>query len=565
MKQHIGNTSALKWVWHISGKAKVWPLLQTLVRIVQGCISLLYASFLGKVVDSAASGDKQLFTRQFILFAVLTASSIVFLLFNRYFAERSKNALDKAFRLRVFSQLLRRDYSQVSRTHTGEWMNRITSDTDVISKAVSQIVPETVGALVRVGGALIVLLQIVPQITWILIPGGVLMAGISYLFQKKLKRYHKDVQSADGSTRSFMQERLYSLLVIHAFTQEEASEAMADRQIDELNTARMRRHRFALFCNAALGFAMITAQLLGIGFCGLGILRGTISYGTLSTVLYLVNILETPLRTMSGYISQYYGMLASAERLMEIETYKADIAEDPITAETIGRYYAESLRSLGLDNVCFAYDDGEEHIVLKNFSLDIPKGAFIAFTGESGCGKSTTLKMLLDLYPLNSGCLYLCDTDDKRQPLTAAWRGLFAYVPQGNQLISGTIRETICFSDPALMTQDERIYRALKIACADGFIQELPHGLDTLLGERGAGLSEGQMQRLSIARAILSERPVLLLDEATSALDAPTEEQLLKNLRSMTDRTVLIITHREAVLDYCDKHIHFEKPPQQQP
>ena len=136
---------------------------------------------------------------------------------------------------------------------------------------------------------------------------------------------------------------------------------------------------------------------------------------------------------------------------------------------------------------------------------------------------------------------------------------MFAYVPQGNQLISGTVRETVTFFDSELMTQEDKIYEALQVACADGFVRALPNGLDTVLGERGSGLSEGQMQRLSVARAILSGRPVLLLDEATSALDAVTEEQLLRNLRAMTDRTVLIITHREAALNYCDKRIHFEK------
>lgn len=143
--------------------------------------------------------------------------------------------------------------------------------------------------------------------------------------------------------------------------------------------------------------------------------------------------------------------------------------------------------------------------------------------------------------------------------MDSSWRGLFAYVSQGNQLISGTIRETITFSDPELMPQEEPLYRALEIACADEFVRNLPNGLDTVLGERGSGLSEGQMQRLSIARAVLSGRPILLLDESTSALDAATEEQLLKNLRAMTNHTVLIITRREAALNFCDKRIQFNK------
>lgn len=555
-----GNTSALKWVWTISGKAKIWPAVQSLVRLAQGSIAILYAYALGKVVDAAASGSMDLFFREFMLFALYNITSILLLLLNRYLAERSKNALEKAFRMRVFSQLLCRDYGQISRIHTGEWMNRITSDTKVIANAVSTIIPETLGASVRIAGALIALLQIIPQIAFFLIPGGILMAAVSLLMQKKLKQLHKTVQHTEGKTYSFMQERLSSLLVIHSFTQENASGATAGQRIDQLNTVRLRRERFSIFCNAALSGAMVAAQILGIGMCGLGILNKTISYGMMSTVLYLVNMLETPLKGISGYISQYYGMLASAERLMEIEIYELDSPSAPVPQEEINRYYVQQFDAFGLEHADFAYEDGEGTEVLQDFSLAVRKGEFVAFTGESGCGKSTSLKVLLNLFPLRGGNVYRQDTDGTRHPLDAAWRGLFAYVPQGNQLISGTIRETVTFSDPNLMEQDESIYKALQIACADVFVRDLPNGLDTVLGERGSGLSEGQIQRLSVARAILSERPVLLLDEATSALDSATEEQLLKNLRAMTNRTVLIITHREAALDVCDKRIHFEKP-----
>lgn len=559
MKRKI-NPSALKWVWTISGKAKIWPAVQSLVRLAQGGIAIVYAYSLGKVVDAAASGSMDLFFKEFKLFALYNITSILLLMLNRYLAEMSKNALEKAFRMQVFSQLLRRNYGQISRIHTGEWMNRITSDTNVIANAVSTIIPETLGASARIAGALIALLQIIPQIAFYLIPGGILIAAVSLLMQKKLKQLHKTVQHTEGKTYSFMLERLSSLLVIHSFTKENASREMAGQRIDQQNTVRLRRAHFSIFCNAALGGAMVTAQILGIGMCGLGILNKTISYGMMSTVLYLVNMLETPLKGISGYISQYYGMLASAERLMEIETYELDSPSAPVPQEEVNRYYAQQFDAFGLEHADFAYEDGEGTEVLQDFSLMVRKGEFVAFTGESGCGKSTSLKVLLNLFPLRSGNVYRQDTDGTRHPLDAPWRGLFAYVPQGNQLISGTIRETVTFSDPNLVEQDEKIYKALQIACADTFVRELPNGLDTVLGERGSGLSEGQMQRLSVARAILSERPVLLLDEATSALDSATEEQLLKNLRAMTNRTVLIITHREAALDFCDKRIHFDKP-----
>lgn len=556
------SSVTLGWIWRVSGGAKWWSLVLTAVRVLQSITGIQYAFFLSRVVDSAVAGDTQAFSRHLVRFVVLALVSVSLGSLGRYALEKSRARLDKAFRMRAFSQLMRRDFGQILKTPSGAWMNRIVSDSNIVANAVASVVPETVGSLVRLIGVLVSLLRIVPQVVYVLIPCAGLMLLFSQFLRTRVKRYHKAVQDADGHSRAFMQERLLSLLVVRTFTQEASTEAMADGKDEVLAKARMRRAHLVNFCTTAIGGAMMGAQVIGIGICGWGILKGLISYGTMSATLYLVGMLEDPLSKISGYFAQYYSMLASAERLTEIEELPLDTAENPVPQDAIQTYYTEKFQSLGLENACFRYEDDTDQ-VLNHFCLDIRKGEFVAFTGESGCGKSTTLKVLLGLYPLSQGSAYLQDTEGTKRPLDAAWRGMFAYVPQGNMLMSGSIRETITFADPELMRQDERIQQALKVACADGFVNDLPRGLDSTLRECGSGLSEGQMQRLSIARAILSGRPVLLLDEATSALDAATETQLLKNLRAMTDRTVLTITHREAVLDFCDKRIHFDKKPEQ--
>ena len=554
------DSATLQWICRVSGRALWWSALLMVVRILQGVTCIAYAYGLKQVVDCAQAGMGDAFYRQLGLFIALVIITLILQASGRYFSEKSKAALDKAFRMHVFSQLLRRNYAQISSTHTGEWMNRLTSDTSVVSSAVATILPELTGAVVRMMGALLSLLQIAPQIVYILFPSGCIMVIFSYFVRKWLKHYHKEMQKADGSVRSFVQERLYSLLVVRTFTQEDATEQMASERMDGLVSARMRRFRFVNLSHSALSVAVNGAQVLGIGLCGWGILNGSMSYGTMSSVLYLINLLESPLATVSGYLAQFYAMIASAERLAEIEDFDLDMVRSPVPEETVRRYYEEQMDSLGLDHTSFSYEEGTDSMVLQDFSMHIRKGEFVAFTGDSGCGKSTALKVLLNLYPLRGGSIYLRDQDGTQRALDAAWRGLFAYVPQGNQLISGTIRETVTFANSELMAQEEKIYEALQIACADTFVKELPNGLDTVLGERGSGLSEGQMQRLSVARAVLSGRPILLLDEATSALDGATEEQLLKNLRAMTNRTVLIVTHREAALNFCDKRIHFQNP-----
>lgn len=195
---------------------------------------------------------------------------------------------------------------------------------------------------------------------------------------------------------------------------------------------------------------------------------------------------------------------------------------------------------------------------VESLSLEVRRGEFLALTGESGCGKSTALRLLMGAYEPDAGSRYLRRCDGTCAPLDPALRRLFAYVPQGNQLLGATVREVVSLGDAAASGDDVRVWEALRVACAEGFVRELEGGLDAPLGEHGAGLSEGQSQRLAVARAIFSGSPVLLLDEATSALDAATELQLLRNLRSLADRTVVVVTHRPAALELCDRAIEFD-------
>lgn len=540
------NKSALHFINEVAGKGRLYIIFLLLVQMVLGISSVFYALLLRGLIDGAVAHDSSKMITYCILFAALVAGQIALRAVLRFLEEYAKATYENEFKSRLFAGLLTHNYGAVTATHSGEWMNRLTSDTVVVSEGLATIVPGVAGMITKMAGALVIILIMEPRFAYILVPGGVLLVLLSYIFRRQLKKRHKQMQEKDGLVRIFLQEHLGSLMIVKAFGKEKDSLTEAESHMSEHKKARMRKNHFSNVCNIGFGAVMNGAYVFGAVYGAFGIYNGTMTYGTFMAMLQLISQIQNPFANITGYLPKYFAMLASAERLMEIEAYKKD------EVRAGDEVYNVDNSTFGLSHVDFTYlppviteGDAIMPIVLKDYSLMIRKGEFVAFTGPSGCGKSTVLKLMMGLYTVDAGEVYGCD------------RLMFAYVPQGNQLMSGSIRDIITFSDKDKTGDEVGIYRALHIACADGFIAELEHGIDTLLGERGMGLSEGQMQRLAIARAIYSDRPVLLLDEATSALDAGTEEAVLENLRSMTDKTVIIVTHRPAALKLCDRQVVF--------
>jgi ATP-binding cassette subfamily B protein len=558
--------SARRWLFRVPGRKKWYIAWLILVQALHGASGVLYALLLRGVVDAAVAGDAPGFWRYILLTVALTAGQLALRAIIRWLNELSKATLENVFKGRLTEALLKKDYLRVSAVHSGEWMNRLTNDTVVIANDYVEIVPGLAGMAVKLVSAIVMIIALEPVFAAILLPTGVLLALVTMLFRKVMKRLHKRVQESDGKLRIFLQERISSLFMLRAYAAEAQTIAQADAYLDAHKRARMRRIRFSNLCNIGFGAVMTGMYLLGVGWCGYGILIGTISFGTLTAMTQLISQIQTPFANITGYLPRYYAMLASAERLMEAESFEDDGAEAKSLAE-ITEFYENELVSFGLEDVSFTYypandavkepDKAEMPVVLRNLSLSVRKGEYVAFTGASGCGKSTALKLLMCVMQPDAGTRVYTDTKGARGTLSSVHRRLFAYVPQGNCLMSGTIREIVSFAKPDDAHNEEKLDRALKIACADGFVAELDHGADTLLGERGTGLSEGQMQRIAIARAIFSDSPVLLLDEATSALDADTEKRLLMNLHAMTDKTVVIVTHRPAALTICDRVLTF--------
>lgn len=557
------NRNTLKWLWHVTGNYKGGVAALFAVQVTFGLCGVASAMLFRALIDCAVGGQQTGFFLMALLLAGLFLGEDLLGVFNRFLYEWTRASLENRLKGRLFSCLLHKDYAAVTAVHSGEWVSRLTSDTVVVAGGIIDILPSLGGMLARLIGALAALFILEPAFFYILIPAGLLMILVTASLRKILKRLHKQIQEANGEVLSFLQERLGSLMILRVFSMEKQTIGDAIQRMNKHKAARIKRNHFSNLCNFGFNLIVDCGYLLGAVYCGYGILQGTISYGTFTAILQLIGQVQSPFASITGVIPQYFAMTASAERLIEAEIYPDDGNKKMVSEQRIHQFYQEEFKSIGVRDASFSYRTNEQQendrlTVLENVNLEIQKGEYVAFTGHSGCGKSTLLKLLMSLYPLDSGERYIRAAKAGQAveyPLTAAWRGLFAYVPQGNQLMSGTIREVVAFGDPDAMQQEGRLAQALKIACADEFVMTLEHGVDTRLGERGAGLSEGQMQRISIARAIFSDRPILILDEATSSLDEATEQQLLTNLRQMTDKTVLIITHRPAALKICDRNI----------
>lgn len=553
--------NAIKWLYKTPEKKKLYILGLIIIQAINGLTGVFYAILLRNIVDNATNHNENEFWKNVLFIISLVILQLILRALIRWLNELSRATIENIFKHRMFKYILDKNYEKINSIHSGEWINRLTNDTKVIADGYVEIIPGMIGTAIKLISAVVMICIIDINFSYIIIPSGIIMLITTYFLRKKMKNLHKKIQEKDGNLRIFFQDHITNLLMVHSFAVEKQTLNAADEKMKEHKKARMKRNIFYNFGNMGYGCVINGLYLVGVCYCGYGILINIISFGTLTAITQLISQIQSPVANITGYIPKFYSMLASAERLMEIENFENEIDKELYDYKYINNYYNKNMKAIELKNIEYTYfktannpkeiSKDDMPVVIKNINLTIKRGETIAFVGHSGCGKSTILKILMGIFKIDKGKINIIDVKDSKKEFTSKWRRLFAYVPQGNGIMSGSIKDIVSFCEEK---QDiDRINTALKISCADEFVNELKDNIDTVLGERGLGLSEGQIQRISIARAIYSQSPILILDEATSALDIKTEEKLLENLKNMTDKTVIIVTHHKAVMEKCDK------------
>ena len=533
-------------------------VIMAFANVGSSLLGVLFALNSRQLIDRAIAGERQLFLRACVLQVLLIAGMILCISMTRILRERILAQLDRDWKKELLHNLLSGDYTDVSAYHSGELINRMTNDVRILDESIVSIVPNLCGMLTKLIAAVVVVISLEPVFgAIILVAGSVLMIVIG-LLRQRIKVLNKEVSEADGQVSGMLQEVLEKLLIVQALDVSGEMERRTDKLMEQRFGVQMRRKNVSMVANTAVSILSYGASFGTLVYAAVGLLHGAITFGELTALTQLVSQLQGPVVQLSSFYPQYAALTAAAERLKElVDLGVREASEASNEANTSTEYNSRSLQKLydemtclGAEEISYTYGRNQ---VLDHASFQLPKGSFCVVTGNSGIGKSTLLKLLMGIYRPDEGKLYVRRKGEKEQDsitLTKNLRKLFAYVPQGNLLLSGTLKENLLLTNPEA-TQEE-IEKALWASDMIEYLSDLPQGLDTVIKENAGGLSEGQAQRLSIARAILSGAPILLLDEATSALDEETEQKVLSRIKSLQNHTCIMVTHRPAAVKLCD-------------
>lgn len=534
------------FVWLVSYSIPYLPkiILIMALGIVDTLLSVGLAIMLKEIIDGASSGGINGEVILMYLGGVLLSMLIgaISQLISTVLNERFSFGIRK----QIYDKIIRSYWMDVKQYHTGDLLTRMTSDTEIVSEGIVVLIPTIVRLFIELIITFFTLFYFEPSLAIFALVLAPISCLICFVLGKKLKRLQIKVQESESRYRSFIQESLSNLLIVKAFANENNSvERLSELRKDRFSWV-FKKSKMSLISSAVLSLSF---QLGYIGAFTMGaylLVKKAITFGTMSIFMTLVNRIQAPILALAHTVPRIVSVLASAGRVMELQDMPLEISDRTnIDATNVG---------VKVEGLSFGYSDD---IVLEDVSFTVKPGEFVAVVGASGIGKTTLIRLIMSFIHSVDGSIQFVNNKGESEDVNAGVREFISYVPQGNTLFSGTVRDNILMGK--LTATEEEIQEALLLSASWLFVQQLPHGLDTVIGEKGHGLSEGQAQRIAIARALIRKSPLLILDEATSALDEPTELEVIEGIRSQKPRiTCLIISHRRSVLRYCDRELHID-------
>ena len=535
-----------RWLWSASAGFRFPAACCAMAGALNVSVSLFFVYVCKHLIDIATGVSTDSLGTYIGWMAGCLATQLVLSVIRSRLANRTEVRLRNHLHNRLFTHLMKSHWNGREAFHSGDMLNRIEADTSSITDAICRTVPTVLVTIVQLGGALFFLSRLDVRLAGIL----VFIMPVALLFSKsyvrKMRRMTREIRDTDSRIQSHLQENLQHRIIVR--TLEYTGQAVG--KLSELQRSLQgqvyRRTDFSVFSRTMVQIGFMTGYAVAFLWGVFGLREGTVTFGMMAAFLQLVSQVQRPMVDMSRQIPAFIRVFTATERLAELTSLPLEKQGEPVRLEG----------NLGIraENVRFTYP-GSERQVLAGFTHDFRPGSLTAIVGETGVGKSTLIKLILALARPEEGKISIYNGREEVMvsPLT---RCNLSYVPQGNTLLSGTIRDNLLIGNPRASEDDMR--RALHTAVAD-FVFSLPDGMDTVCGEQGTGLSEGQAQRIAIARGLLRPGNILLLDEPSSALDGETERELLERLSGqVTGKTVVLITHRERIAELCSEVVRMQ-------
>ena len=542
-KTKYPTRTILAWLWEAWRGKRLQAVLNALIGVADVVLSLAQVWAVKHAIDVASGADTgSIYWAVGIMAALILgnfAINISGVWVRNILGIRAQNRMQQ----QMLNRIMQSEWHSKAHHHSGDILNRLEIDVSNVVTFLTETIPNTLSVLMMFIGAFFCMFAMDKTLAVILVAIIPLFLAVSKIYMQQMRRLTREVRDSDSRVQAVMQETIQHRMVIKTL---EACNDMVQRLENtqaKLRENVVRRTSFSIFSNFIINFGFALGYLIAFLWAALRMSAGTLTFGGMTAFLQLVNKIQSPARNLTKLAPAFVSVFTAAERLMELAAEPLEEQGEPIT---VG-----APCGIRLENVTYKYEDGTKDVI-SNLSFDFRPGSCTAILGETGAGKTTLVRMLLALIKPKEGRIVLYN-DMEEHTLSPRMRCNFVYVPQGNTLMSGTIRENLRLGKPS--ATDEEMKEALLMSCAD-FVFSLPDGLSTKCGEQGGGLSEGQAQRIAIARALLRDKHIMVFDEATSALDGDTECRLLGNILDNNSRTVIFITHRPAVLQYCNEQLH---------